>query len=113
LCRRFSLLKGQTPELLLLLARFDRLLLLLLLAVLLPRCFCFGAAELHLSAATGLPSKHVAASKLLLLLLLLLASDGLCPAEWTNTTNDMSKQQQQILCSITRAPSPHANERPT
>jgi hypothetical protein len=80
LCRRFSLLNGQTPEPLLLLDRFGRrLLLLLLLAVLLLRCFCVGAAELHLSAATGLPSKHAAPSKLLLLLLLL-ASDGLCPA---------------------------------
>jgi hypothetical protein len=97
LCRRFSLLNGQTPELLLLLLLLDRfgrrlLLLLLLLAVLL-RCFCIGAAELHLSAATGLPSKHAALSELLLLL----SSDGLCPAGWTSTTNDMRKQQQQIM----------------
>jgi hypothetical protein len=42
LCRRFSLLNGQTPELLLLGDLFDRrlLLLLLLLAVLLLRLFC-------------------------------------------------------------------------
>jgi hypothetical protein len=76
LCRRLSLLKGHMPELLLLRDLLDRclllLLLLLLLAVLLLRCFCGGAAELHSSAATGLPSKHAP----FMLLLLLLPSDS-------------------------------------